>query len=403
MNRRPPLWLLILFLVLLATATDEFVIAGVLPLIAADLEVSVAAAGQLVTVFALVYALGAPTMAVACERLPRRAVMVGGLAVFVAANAAAALAPDYWTLLGTRAAAALSAAVVTAAAFATAAAGAPRGHEGRYLSVVTAGMTVALITGVPLGAWIGGAAGWRASFVVIAGVGLVAALGLLANAPKVPGNAPAPLRQRLAPLADRAVLRCVLVTLLAGAGGLMFYSYLSVYAAQVSSASSVLLTALLVVVGVAGLAGALLSGLWSDSIGPQRALAAVVGGHALALGLLAGLAFTGIGHPVVLGALIAVWAVFAWGLTPPVQGSVLAAAGPATGMTALALNIAALYLGAGAGGALGGLVIGTVGVTLLPVAATVLMLASFLLTIGPARANPPVRRESAAGERSATG
>ncbi|RKS09340.1 putative MFS family arabinose efflux permease [Nocardiopsis sp. Huas11] len=403
MTSRPPLWLLILFLVLLATATDEFVIAGVLPLIAADLGVSVAATGQLVTVFALVYALGAPTMAVACERLPRRAVMVGGLAVFVAANVVAALAPDYWTLLGTRAVAALAAAVVTAAAFATAAAGAPRGHEGRYLSVVTAGMTVALITGVPLGAWIGGLAGWRATFLVIAGVGLIAALGLLASAPKVPGAAPAPLRARLAPLANRAVLRCVLVTFLAGGGGLMFYSYLSVYAARVSSDSSALLTALLAVVGVAGLAGALLSGRWSDSMGPQRALAAVVGGHALALGLLAALVFTGLGHTVLLGALIALWAVFAWGLTPPVQGSVLAAAGPATGMTALALNIAALYLGAGAGGALGGLVIGTVGVALLPVAATSLMLASFLLTIGPARANPPAGRRPGAPDRTAAG
>jgi predicted MFS family arabinose efflux permease len=390
-KRTPPLWLLVLFLVLLATATDEFIIAGVLPLIAADLEVSVAAAGQLVTVFALTYALGAPTLAVTLERLPRRAVMVGGLAVFVAANAAAALAPDYWVLLGTRAVAALSAAAVTAAAFATAAARAPRGHQGRYLAVVTAGMTVALITGVPVGAWIGGALGWRATFWVIAGVGLAAALGLLASAPRVPGSAPAPLRARLAPLADRAVLRCVLVTFLAGGGGLMFYSYLSVFAARVSSDSAVLLTALLFVVGAAGLAGALISGRWTDAVGPRRALAAVVGGHAVALGLLAALALAGVGHPLALGALVALWAVFAWGLNPPVQGSVLAAAGPEAGMTALALNIAALYLGAGVGGALGGAVVGTLGAVYLPVAATVLMLASFLLTLGPARERPPVR------------
>ncbi|OOC54913.1 MULTISPECIES: MFS transporter [Nocardiopsis] len=316
--------------------------------------------------------------------------MVVGLLVFALANAGAAVAPGYWTLMGTRAVAALAAAVVTAAAFATAAARAPEGQQGRYLAVVTAGMTVALITGVPLGAWLGGAVGWRATFVLIASVGVAAALGLLASAPGVPGGAPAPLRERLGPLGDPAVLRCVAITFLAASGGLMFYSYLSVYTAQVSSDSSTLLTSLLFVVGVAGLGGALVSGRWADSLGPQRALSAVVGGHVLGLGMLAALAFTGSGHPLVIGALVAFWAVFAWGLNPPVQGSVLAAAGPGKGMTALAANIAGLYLGAGVGGALGGVVVGTVGVAYLPLASTALMLAALALTLRPARQNPPV-------------
>ncbi|OEV11535.1 arabinose ABC transporter permease, partial [Streptomyces nanshensis] len=117
---RLPNWLHILFLTLVATATDEFIIAGLLPRIADDLDVGVPAAGQLVTVFAVVYALGAPTLAVLCERFARRTVTATGLALFVAANIAAALAPGYWWLLAARVAAALCAAVVTAAAFATA-------------------------------------------------------------------------------------------------------------------------------------------------------------------------------------------------------------------------------------------------------------------------------------------
>lgn len=391
MNRRPPLWLFILFVVLLATATDEFIIAGILPSIASDLDISVSAAGQLVTIFAVVYAVGAPTLAVALERYPRRTVMVTGLTVFTLANVAAAAAPEYWSLMSTRAVAALAAAVVTAAAFATAAARAPEGQQGRYLGVVTAGMTVALITGVPLGAWLGGAIGWRATFLLIAAVGAIAAVGLLLSAPTVPGSAPAPLRERLRPLSSPAVLRCVLITFLAASGGLMFYSYLSVYTAQVTSDSYTLLTALLFIVGVAGLAGALVSGRWADSMGPQRALSAVIGGHAIVLGLLAALAFSGLGNVFVLGVLIALWAVFAWGLNPPVQGSVLHAAGPEHGMTALAMNIAGLYLGTGVAGALGGIVIELAGVAWLPVASTVLMLASALLTLRPTSENPPVR------------
>jgi predicted MFS family arabinose efflux permease len=129
---RPPGWLFVMFLALLATATDEFIIAGVLPAVADDLGVGVPAAGQLVTVFAVVYAVGAPTLTALCDRFPRRTVMATALGAFVLANVLAAVAPGYWSLMGARIAAALAAAVIAAAAFATAAAGAPRGEQGRY-------------------------------------------------------------------------------------------------------------------------------------------------------------------------------------------------------------------------------------------------------------------------------
>ncbi|MGW7276916.1 MFS transporter [Streptomyces sp. NPDC054844] len=391
-GKRPALpgWLYVLFLTLLATATDEFIIAGVLPAIAGDLDVGVAAAGQLVTVFAVIYAVGAPTLAVVCERYPRRTVMVSALVVFVLANVAAAVAPGYWWLMAARVAAALGAAVVASAAFATAAAGAPQGEQGRYLGVVTAGMTAALFTGVPLGSWLGGALGWRATFWLIALVGAVAAVGLLVAAPSVPGSEPAPLRERLAPLRNLLVLRLVAVTFLAASGGLMFYTYLAAYTAQVTSTSSGLLSFLLFVVGIAGLGGALLSGRITDAWGPARSLRLVVGGHALALGLAALLVFSGTDNRFGLALVIGCWSLFAWGLTPPVQGSVLKAAGPASGMTALALNISGLYLGTGVAAAVGGVVISTAGTQYVPVAAAALMGLSFVLTLVPAAARPSV-------------
>ncbi|MGH3769764.1 MAG: MFS transporter, partial [Pseudonocardiaceae bacterium] len=340
MNRSRPLWLYLLFVTLLATATDEFVIAGILPDIASDLGVSISVAGQLVTVFALVYALGAPLLGAVFERRSKRAVMVGGLAVFVLANVAAAVSPGYWFLMASRVIAAAAAAVITAAAFTTAAQGAPEGQQGRYLGVTVSGMTVALFTGVPVGSWLAGSIGWRAAFWVIAAIGTMAAVGLLVTAPSVAGSEPAPLRERLTALRGFAVLRLVGVTFLAASGGLMFYSYLSVYVADVSLNTSFrLLSILLFVVGLAGLGGALLAGYLTDSWGPKRTLRTVIGGHAIALALLAALFFTGWGNVIMLGVLIAVWSVFAWGLNPPIQGSILSAAGPSAGMSALGLNI----------------------------------------------------------------
>ncbi|MDA2807550.1 MFS transporter [Nocardiopsis suaedae] len=403
MHTRPPLWLFILAAVLFTTATDEFIIAGVLPAIAADLEVGVGAAGQLVTAFAVAYAVGAPTVAVAADRLPRRTVMVGGLALFAAANLAAAAAPGFWALMAARVAAALCAAAVTGAAFATAAGAAPEGRQGRYLATTTAGMTAALIGGVPLGAWLAGAADWRATFVFVAVVAAAAAIGLRATAPSVAGSAPAPLRDRLRPLTTPGVLRYVGATFLAASGGLMFYSYLSVFAAETASGAYAVLTGLLFTVGVAGMAGAVLSGRWADTFGPQRALAGVLGGHAAAFALLALFAWAGWGGAFLLFPLVAVWGLFAWALTPPMQGSVIAAAGPEHGMTAMSMNIAALYLGTGAGGALGGAVVEAADASWVPAASAVLLLGSFALALGPAVAAARAAKAPEADETSGAG
>ncbi|WP_040684995.1 MFS transporter, partial [Nocardiopsis halotolerans] len=110
-------WLVCLMLAVLAIGTDDLVIAGLLPDIARDLEVGLPAAGQLVTVFSLTYAVAAPPLAVATARLPRRALVLGGLGVFAAANLVTALAPSYTALMALRVFTALVAATVTPAAF----------------------------------------------------------------------------------------------------------------------------------------------------------------------------------------------------------------------------------------------------------------------------------------------
>ncbi|SFE05672.1 Predicted arabinose efflux permease, MFS family [Actinopolyspora alba] len=379
MPHRIPPWLLVLFAALLATGTDEFVIAGVLPEVAESLDVTVSVAGQLVTAFAVVYALGAPTLAVVLDRLPRRLVLGGGLVVFTVANAAAALAPEYWTLMASRIVAALAAASVTSAAFATAASGAPEGRQGSYLSVVTAGMTVALFTGVPLGTLLGGLYGWRATFWLIAAVGALSALGVFATAPRIAGSPAAPLADRLSPLRSLPVARLVTVTFLCGTGGLMFYNYIGPFTTATVGGGADLRAGMLLIVGLLGLVGALFGGRVSDALGPHRTLKLVVGGHLAAL-ILAGLfGVSGVTSAIVLGVLVALWSTFAWSLNPPMQGSVLAAA-PQAGMTAMALNISGLYLGTGVGGAIGGVVVSTLGASYVPFVGAVLMLVAFSLT-----------------------
>lgn len=377
-SRRAVWWLAGLFLAMLAIGTDEFVIAGVLPEISADLAVSPAAAGQLITVFAVVFALGAPLLALVTDQLPRRPVIVGALVVFAVANAAAALAPGYWLLIGARVLAALAAALIASASFAMAAGAAPDGKQGRYLSVVTAGLTVALFTGVPLGTVLGGAYGWRATFWLLAAVGATVALCLAATAPQLAGSPPAPLAARLAPLRRAPVVRLVATIFLCGSGGLMFYSYLGPITAEFAGGDYRLRSLTLLLVGVVGVAAVFLGGRITDTWGPRPARLVVIGGHSAALLGLAAYGFTGARSIVAFAALVALWSLFAWALSPPMQASMLAAA-PDAAMTAVALNISGLYLGTAVAAALGGMVLSVAGTALIPLFAGLLLLAALAL------------------------
>jgi predicted MFS family arabinose efflux permease len=125
-------------------------IAGLLPRIASDLAVTVTQAGLLVTAFALTYAIGGPLLAIFTGRWPRRTVPVGGMAAFALANALAFASHDYLGLLAARVLLALTAGLYTPSANALASAIAPPAQRGRALAIVSGGLTIAIVAGVPL-------------------------------------------------------------------------------------------------------------------------------------------------------------------------------------------------------------------------------------------------------------
>lgn len=365
---RLPGWLVGLFAATLALGTDEFVLAGLLPELATDLQISTGTAGQLITVFALTFALGAPVLAVVLDPYPRRRVILTALALFTVANIAAAIAPTFGVLVVLRAVAGLAAAVVSSTAFAVAAQGAPPDRQGRYLSVVTAGLTVALFTGVPVGAWVGALFGWRSTFVLIAIVALGAMIVLAARLPRLEGAPAASLAERLSPLRDARVLRLVLAVFLSGVGGLMFYSYLSALLEQ-HQGDTAALPWVLLLVGAIGVPSAFLGGRLADRHGGRRSRLIVVGGHAIALATAGTLVALSAPLPLLLLG-IAAWSVFAWALNPPLQASTIEAA-PEAPMTAISLNISGLYLGTAAAAGVGGIIVDGPGALWIPFAAAI--------------------------------
>ncbi|MFB7083472.1 MFS transporter [Streptomyces sp. NPDC056308] len=176
--------LLPLALATFAVGTDGYVIAGLLPSIAADLGVSTPVAGQLVTVFALTMALSAPVMGALTGGLDRRSALLIAFSVFVIGNAVTALGTSYEVVMAARIVTAAGAGIITSAASSTAAAIAPPERRGRALAFVLGGLTLATALGLPLGTLIG-RTDWHITLWVVAGIGLLAAVGIAVGLPRV--------------------------------------------------------------------------------------------------------------------------------------------------------------------------------------------------------------------------
>src|ERR1700722_3636745 len=180
-----------------AIGTEAFVIAGLLPVIAADLQISLATTGQLVTAYAITYAIGSPILAVTFNNLDRRTVLTFALCCFIAGNVLAVLAGSFATLLAARMLMALGAGLCMPTALAVAVAIAAPERRGRAIALVTSGLTIATVLGVPFGTWIGNQYGWRSTFIMVAGLGALALAGLLFGLPRGLPRHTATLSQRL--------------------------------------------------------------------------------------------------------------------------------------------------------------------------------------------------------------
>lgn len=218
----------------------------------------------------------------AARRVPRKALIVGGLTVFAVVNSATALAPSFGTLMVLRVLAALVAATLSPAAFAVAGRLAPPERTGRAIGTVAAGLTVSLVVGVPFGSWLSGAAGWEATFVAV-GVFTCPAIAMTAlTLPRIPRTPVAGVAERLRLLRRPPVLVCVLGTMLAACGGLEPYVYMASVTHDLTGVGGRYVGVFIAIVGGSGAVGTVLGGRLTDRWGVDRTLLAAFGGVAAA-------------------------------------------------------------------------------------------------------------------------
>lgn len=376
---------LVLALGTFAVGTDAFALAGFLPDAATSLDVSTAAAGQAVTVFAVAYAVASPVVATLTARVPRRALLVTALVVLGLANAASALAPNLPVLLVTRVLAAVAAAAYTPTAGAVAAQLVPQEQRARALAVVVGGLTAATALGVPLGAATSTLLGWRAALWLVAALCLVTAAAVAALTPPLPGVAPVPLAARLAALHRPGVSTVLPLTVLGMAAAYTGYAFVEPALRAVGvtgSGTAWMLTAY----GAGAVAGNLAAGVAADRVGPTKVLTTGYAAMAATMTAFALLTATDARSLPAVAVLAAAWGAASWCQTPPQQHRLIGAA-PDQAPLLVALNSSAIYLGIGAGTLVGGLALPT-GAGAMFAAAAVLALAA-LAWLTAARVTAP--------------
>jgi DHA1 family inner membrane transport protein len=330
--------------------TTEFMIAGLLPEAAADLGVSVARAGLLVTAFAVGMIVGPPVMALATLRLPPRAALVAALAVFAVGHVIAALSDSFLLVTVSRVVTALATGTFWAIGAVVASTAAGPAASARALAVMSGGLSLAVVAGVPLGTFVGQITGWRGPFWLLAGLSLPAVLALLRFAPTAVSQdrGEVSVRGELAAVRPWRVWVVLGTMVLAQAGFLGAYSYITPLLTDRAGIPAVLVPLVLVGFGIGALVGTVIGG----RLGDRRPMITVAGAVALTAVALIVLAATSTHSTVVVGLVVLLGAT-GLGANPVLIAQALRHAGHGSTL-ASSLAVSAFNLGTAAGTALAG-------------------------------------------------
>ena len=348
-----PIALLALTISAFAIGTTEFVIVGLLPTIAADLGVNLPSAGLLVSLYALGVAVGAPLLTALTGKLPRKTLLLSLMVLFTLGNLLAWQAPGYTSLIVARILTGLAHGVFFSIGSTIATSLVSKEKAGSAIAIMFTGLTVALVTGVPLGTIIGQHFGWRATFLAVSALGVLAFLGSLAFVPRtIAHSKPASLLQQVQVLGEPRLLLVYAMTAVGYGGSFIAFTYLAPILQDIAGFSAGAVGAVMLVYGVSVAVGNIWGGKLADSRGPIGALKIIFLGLAAVLFVLT---FTA-PHPRLVLATVLVWGAFAFGNVAGLQVYVVQQAGhftPRAVDVASGLNIAAFNLGI-AGGAWGG-------------------------------------------------
>ncbi|MES4901379.1 MULTISPECIES: Cmx/CmrA family chloramphenicol efflux MFS transporter [unclassified Streptomyces] len=344
----------VLGLSVFALGTSEFMLSGLLQPIARDMDVSIPTAGLLISAFAIGMVVGAPLLAAATLRLPRRTTLIALLAAFGLGQIAGAVAPSYGVLFASRVVSALACAGFWAVGAAVAVSLVPVNARARAMAVMVGGLSIANVAGVPAGAFLGQHAGWRAAFWAVAALsalGLVGVVGLVPRTEVATGEDRPRLRTELSIYRDRQVWLALATTALSGGAVFCLFSYLAPLLTDVAGLAESWVPTVLALFGVGALVGTAIGGRIADA----HPFATLYGGITASTVVLAALALTA-HHAAVAVSLALLLGVTAFFTAPALNARMFNVANGAPTLAG-ATTTSAFNIGNTLGPWLGGLVI----------------------------------------------
>lgn len=392
-------WVAVLVLAVagFSLGADLYILPALLPTVSGDLHAAVSATAQVITVYGLLTAVGAPILAVLFRTFDRKALLVGSVAILVAANFLTVLTPNLAWLTGTRVLAALAAALLAPVRTATAGQVVPVEARARAIGIATAGLSVALVVAAPAALGVSAAFGWRAAFAASGIVALVALLGTLLFVPRVPAARSSTMREQLGLLRQRRLLLVLLSNVSALCGIFIPLTFLRLVVGRATVMDAAGVSAVFALYGITGTIANASAGWLADRFG---SFLVMVGGLVLAAASVGGMSLLMAGQASSLttaatALLVTLWSLGAWSYYA-IQFHRLMQLAPAAPAAALAWASPASYLGTSMGAFLGGLILQVSSVSFIGLGGCVFFLLAAVLVAGAA--DPRAHAGASAGE-----